>query len=496
MHGLQIVLARIAHCCALVSFASTVAWAETGSNDRLLLRSSTQLTSPSAPGAPSELLPPLLQGQQSVLSRPQSWQNGSAVCETLKTAARDRLTLSDVLEHVLCKSPALRQSLLSIQEQQAGVDLAQTAFSPRYSATAEFAANRVPNSNISAVNSSIAGSFNLSWVLFDFGLRNANLEQARQSLSAAMVNQDNSTLTALSDTVRIYVEALSAWGKLDASREAEAAANQSLVIAQARYDAQVGSLTEKLQAQTVLAQAALDRTRAHGLWQTARGSLAVSMGMPVIQPLGMAEIETAFPPLDDLPAIEYLLAQAKKSHPRIRSLRADQLALQARVESVQADGKGSVSVSGNAGAARSLGSGSSSARNIGGSVVANIPLLNNAEQNARLAQLQSQLGSREAQILTVERELENEIWRAHQQISTETESLWAAQQLFSAATSGYRVAQGRYKAGVGTLLDLLTAQTALANAQTQLQEAKLANVQSRIRLSLSAGRMGIGRVTR
>ena len=414
------------------------------------------------------------------------------MCEALTPAVRDRLTLANVLEQVLCKSPALRQALLSINEQQANVDLAQLAFSPRYSATAEFAGNRVPNSNINAVNSSIAGSLNLSWIMFDFGARNANLEQARQTLSAAMATQDIGTLTALIDTLRIYADALSTWSKLDALREAETTANQSLVIAQARYDAQIGSLTEKLQAQTALAQATLDRTRANGAWQLASGTLAMAMGLPVMQTMGLADLGNAFPPLDELPVLDVLVSQAKNSHPRVSSLRAELRALQARLDSVRADGKGTVSLSGNAGASRSLDSNNSGTnRNIGGSIVANIPLFNGQEQKAREAQALSQIGSRQAQLEVVERELETEIWRASLQIRTETDSLIAAKQLLITATSGYQVAQGRYKAGVGSILDLLTAQTALANARSQLEEAKLANLQSRIRLSLAAGRLGI-----
>lgn len=494
MHGqrLQVVCANLVLTFVLIFSTNSLTLAQSTSSDRLSLRSSELLASPPAQNAnpaPEQSVSP---SQSSVLSQPQLWQNGSAACQTLRATSFDRLTLGDVLERVLCKSPALRQALFNINEQRAGVDLAQSAFGPRYSVVTEYSANRVPNSNITATNSSISGALNLNWILFDFGLRNANLEQARQTFSAVMASQDSSTLMALNDTLRIYAEALSTWGKLDAVREAESAASQSLVIAQARYDAQVGSLTDKLQAQTALAQAVLDRTRAQGLWLSARGALALSMGLPVSQALSVADLDSAFPFLDDLPAIDYLLAQAKEAHPRIRSLRFEQRALQARLESVQADGKGSVSVSGNAGASRTLGGGSSNTtRNLGGAVVASIPLFNEAEQNARTAQVQSQLGSRQAQMQLVESELENEVWRVSQQIRAETESLIAAKQLFTAAQSGYQVAHGRYKAGVGTLVDLLTAQTAVANARTQLQEAKLANVQSRIRLSLVSGRLGI-----
>lgn len=479
------------YLCVIICATHTWTTAQTIVNEQLILRSSYHLAKLPLPSTDTAPLRSTMQGQHSALLKPQDWHASALVCESPSVFVRERLTLGDVLDHTLCKSPALRQALLGIQEQQANVDLAQFAFNPRFNAATDLTGNRVPNSNNTTINSSIAGSINLSWTLFDFGLRNANLEQARQTLSAAIAAQDNSLLTALNETIRIYTEALSVWNKLDALREAETAANQSLVIAQARYDAKVGSLTEKLQAQTALAQTVLDRTRADGVWLTARGTLAVAMGLPVIQTLNLADIDSAFPKMEELPPVEELLAQAKDTHPRIRSLRSEILALQARLESVRADGKGSVSVSGNAGASRSLGNiVSSSTRNVGGSIVANIPLFNDAELTAREAQVQSQIGNRQAQLLVIERELDIEVWRATQQIRTEIESLIAAKQLMATALIGYEVTKGRYKAGVGTLLDVLTAQTALANARTQLQESKLANMQSRIRLAVASARMG------
>ena len=486
---------RLTWCfvCCLGTFAPLSA--TLAQTDSAQLRSTQQLANP-PPATTTHaraITITIAPDSASALSRPVAWQAESVACSVLNPNPPERLTLSDVLERVLCKSPVLRQALASVQEQQAAVDLAGNAFRPRFNATAEIDGNRIPNSSINSVDSSVLASFNLSWVLFDFGLRNANLEQARQTLAAAMATQDSSTLVTLTETLRIYVEALSVWGRLDALREAEAAANQSATIAQARYDAQIGSLSEKLQAQTALAQATLDRTRSDGQWQSSRGALAVAMGLAVQTSIGMADVESAFPALDEMPTVELLLTQAKTAHPRIRSLRAEVSALHARLDAVRADGNGSVSLSGTAAASRALGSGNGATdHNLGGSIVVSIPLFNGPEQRARAAQVQAQIYGRQAQLESVERELDTEVWRSAQQVRTETESLVAARQLLTSALLSHQVALGRYKAGVGSLLELLTAQTALANARAQLHEAKLANVQSRIRLTLVSGRLGLG----
>ena len=101
-------------------------------------------------------------------------------------------------------------------------------------------------------------------MLFDAGARSASVEQSRQVLTSARANQQVAALNTVNEALRLYVEAATAFARLDALRETESVARQSLQAAQFKYDAFVVSLAEKLQAQTALAQATLDRVRAEG----------------------------------------------------------------------------------------------------------------------------------------------------------------------------------------------------------------------------------------
>jgi outer membrane protein TolC len=66
-----------------------------------------------------------------------------------------------------------------------------------------------------------------------------------------------------------------------------------------------------------------------------------------------------------------------------------------------------------------------------------------------------------------------DVWKAYQSLNTATHSLLATADLLASAEQSERVALGRYKAGVGTVLDLLTAQSALASARLQRIQAAL-----------------------
>jgi outer membrane protein len=66
-----------------------------------------------------------------------------------------------------------------------------------------------------------------------------------------------------------------------------------------------------------------------------------------------------------------------------------------------------------------------------------------------------------------------DVWRAYQSLRTANQSIAAAKTFVSSAEESARVALGRYKAGVGNILDTLNAQSALATARQQKIQADL-----------------------
>ena len=80
-----------------------------------------------------------------------------------------------------------------------------------------------------------------------------------------------------------------------------------------------------------------------------------------------------------------------------------------------------------------------------------------------------------------------DVWRAYQNQTTATQSLRTTVDLVASAEQSERVALGRYKAGVGNVLDLLSAQSALASARLQRIQAALDWYVSRATLAQSVG---------
>ncbi len=176
-------------------------------------------------------------------------------------------------------------------------------------------------------------------------------------------------------------------------------------------------------------------------------------------------------------------------HPRLRSTQAQIDALRARLEAVQAEGKGSVSLSASGGASRNWGAaGNGNIPTANAAVVASIPLFNGRESDAQARQVLAQIAAREAEREAVQRDIDNQLWQAHQAWRTSQQSLQASERLLESAAATHRVAQGRYKAGVGSMQDLLSTQSVLADARRQRVGALVEQLTAQTQLSLAVGR--------
>ena len=68
---------------------------------------------------------------------------------------------------------------------------------------------------------------------------------------------------------------------------------------------------------------------------------------------------------------------------------------------------------------------------------------------------------------TLEQQVILEVWTSYYGLQTATQLVATSRDLLASAEQSERVALGRYREGVGTIIDLLAAQAALADARAQ-----------------------------
>jgi len=107
-------------------------------------------------------------------------------------------------------------------------------------------------------------------------------------------------------------------------------------------------------------------------------------------------------------------------------------------------------------------------------VALNWNIFDGGHKIARYREAQASLQSAQAQMRSEELTIAQDVEQAYLNVGAADEQIQAARAAVAAADESFRLAQGRFDAGVGTILELTDAQLALTQAQSTEAQA-LAN---------------------
>jgi outer membrane protein TolC len=91
----------------------------------------------------------------------------------------------------------------------------------------------------------------------------------------------------------------------------------------------------------------------------------------------------------------------------------------------------------------------------------------------------------------LEQQVVYQVFTAYYTLRTATQQVRTSGDLLASASQSEQVALGRYKAGAGSVLDLLTAQAALAGARAQEIQARFSWYTALAQLAHDAGILGL-----
>ncbi len=371
------------------------------------------------------------------------------------------LSLVDVTEAALCHNPQTKEVYASAKVQAAQVGVALSLFFPSVTDTVSTSENKTRTANYSNVTNKIVASY----LLYDFGSRDATLENANQLLKAASATQNATVQNVLLSAVNAFYQVHANKAILNASIETERLYQESFKSAEAKYIAGVATPADKLQAQTSFANATLTKIKNEGILKVAYGNLANIMGVPASMRLEIADAKLdAIPEMVDQD-IEALIEQARLQRPDLVASEAQLKASLAKIEIAKADSKPTVSV--NLSNTRSDDSNAAFSSNSAIGLSVSIPLFAGYKPSylIRSAEATAELNASQRDQLKLQVSLD--VWTAYQNLKTANESIAASNVLVLSAEESSRVALGRYKEGVGNIIDTLNAQSALANAKQQ-----------------------------
>jgi outer membrane protein TolC len=381
--------------------------------------------------------------------------------------------LGDVVDIALRNNPQTQLSWAQARAGAATYGAAASAYLPTVDASSNVAYSQTTVGQTlggTGRRSSVTPAVTLSYLLFDFGGRSGSVAAARAAAVALDLTHNATLQNVALDVQAAYFTLQAQRGLVAAAQLTLAEADTNLNSARQRNRAGVATIADVLQAEVVQAQATLDLETAQGNYQTARGALAVAMGLPANARYGLATTNDTIPVALAAADVDTLINRALENRPDLAAARVQILQSQAEVRVARSAEFPSVNLG------STLSHPISSSPNASGTTFSlnlgiAIPIFNLARPyNVMAAQAQVDAFNARANLLRTQ--VAQEVFTSYYALQTATQRARTTDVLLTSATSNEAAARARYRAGVGTILDLVTATAALGSARAQQAQAR------------------------
>jgi len=380
------------------------------------------------------------------------------------------LTLADVVEIALSNNPATRASYFRAlaAREQVGVDRAP--YYPTLDVDVDAARTK---------QSALGGAFDykldsygpiatLDFLVFDLGGRAADAESSRLALLAADWTHTAVVQNVILGVQQTFVQYLNAKAQLEAAKTSLKTAQSAYDAATVRKQAGVATIADVLQAQTAVSQAQLAVDRLSGQVFALRGALATAMGLPATTPYDIGDLPSTLPTEFASRAVDDLIAQARVERPDLAAARLEAEKATVHIKSVRATGLPSLGLTASANRTYYDPStyadyGDSWALRLG----LKIPVFTGFEVKHGVQKAKDDAEAARADADVLEQQVILQVWTSYYGLQTATQLVKTSHDLLASAEQSERVALGRYQEGVGTIIDLLAAQAALAEARAE-----------------------------
>lgn len=407
-------------------------------------------------------------------------------CPAIPDISRHPLTLQEVVTVSLCNNPDTRTAYLSLLSQADSYAQSYADYFPTItaSATAERDKTFSPNSKSISRVSGISASM----TIYDFGQRELGVELAELTLLTAGHSYHATLQSAISAAVFGYYNLLTAQKSVVVAEESENFAKASFEAANLRYEVGQVALADKLQAKSSYSGAKLSTQQAYNQLAQSKAAVARLMGLSPDESISVAELD------DNTLALEPFGGKFAELVANAKENRVDLIAQRTAVESAKTSLKkteranlATLSAGVSAGTSEDGIFRGSTAHSNSIGLTLSIPIFTGFTQTYNRRSAETAVESAKESLTRSELGVEQDVWNAWHSYQIAQQSWEVSLDLLDSATAFKDVSLGRYKEGIGTILDVLSAQTQYRSAlQSQLQ-ARYNLLTTRINLVQAVG---------
>jgi TolC family type I secretion outer membrane protein len=387
------------------------------------------------------------------------------------------LTLVQLTDLTLSNNPATRIAWAQIRSSEAGVELARAGYWPQLTLAYDYERTKnpgVPGEAPSTSENIYGPSIDLSWLLLDFGTRSGKIDAAKFSLTAQQLDGNQTMQDLILEVEQDYYQVLGLQALQDADLQSVQDASALLDAANQRKTSGLATIGDVYQAQAALASAKLALQTAQGQLASAHGQLAIAAGYTPDSPIPLAPWDNQVNAVVPQENIHDLLAKAEQARPELLAAKAQQQAAISSLEATRAQGWPNLTLNASAGRSTvAIGNSKATTNNYDADLTVSFPLFTGFADQAANRQAQAAVDVAAATDLQLIQTVQLEVWQAYQNMRTAASSLDTSDVGLKSAQQAADVTQARYKNGLDSILDVLSAQATLAAARVQEVQARL-----------------------
>ncbi|MBN1503629.1 MAG: TolC family protein [Candidatus Eisenbacteria bacterium] len=402
------------------------------------------------------------------------------------------LTVSDAVDVALRNNPSTRAAWADARAANAEYRSAKGAWFPAVSLSGSAARSESGRSSDGPENpvTSYSAAAGLSCLILDFGGRAAAVDESRQAFFAEEWTRNAVIQKTVLQAEVAFFSYAGAEAMLEANRTSLAEAEANLEAAEERKRVGLATGADVLQAKTAYSEVKLAVLESEGVVRTARASLAASMGYP---PELIGDLDVVTPEIPDAglsATVEELIDRALAGNPELQASRAASRGAGARVTQAWSRMLPSFSAHGNVGRTWPRDDPDYS-ESYSASLQVEIPIFTGLSQQFDLLKARAQAEAQRERTRGVEQETALRVFSAHSEFLTAVERVKTTDELVAGAQQSEEVAAGRYREGVGSILDLLSAQRVLGLARAEQVNARLSWFVALTQLAHDVGVLGL-----
>jgi outer membrane protein len=401
------------------------------------------------------------------------------------------LSAEEAARIALRLQPSLDIARADILSAQGRTQVAQAGLQPQFNATAGY--SRVENlrqsnggGNAAGGTSGSSGGFtsnvSVSQLLFDFNRTRNSVRQAQALERAAQIGLTRTQNDLVFDVKNAFYTFVQN-SRVVAVQESNLAARQAqLALAQARLDAGIGAPADVVTATTNVAAAAQTLAQARQTSLLSRVALATAMGIDPRTPIAPAVAEEPAPDASDVNA---LVDTALANRPEIRQIQETLRAANYGVSVARANNAPSVGLSLGIGSRGQNDPLATTNATLGINLTWNFG--DGGRTSGLIRQARADVLTAQANLVRTSQGVVGDVSQSYVTLRTAEQRLQIAQSQVANATEAVRLAEGRFRAGLTTFIEVTTAQATLVDAQISAVNAEAAVQQARAALRRAVG---------